>query len=131
MAIENLTTTLLSNGLPVLLKESHVAPVASFWGAMSGDGSADGFFATAVGTYYVYEKTEGLSWTDYGGGFITHWVGFDSSRANGFHSFLLDENGWAVPGGDGPTGGCVALGAGMAEQLYWFVDYGTRVEVHW
>jgi zinc protease len=31
MAIENLTTTHLSNGLPVLIKESHVAPVASFW----------------------------------------------------------------------------------------------------
>jgi zinc protease len=31
MAIENLTTLSLSNGLPVLLKESHVAPVASFW----------------------------------------------------------------------------------------------------
>src|SRR5215204_65201 len=31
MAIDNLTTTHLSNGLPVLIKESHVAPVASFW----------------------------------------------------------------------------------------------------
>lgn len=31
MAIENLTTTRLTNGLPVLIKESHVAPVASFW----------------------------------------------------------------------------------------------------
>ena len=31
MAIENLTTTRLSNGLPILIKESHVAPVASFW----------------------------------------------------------------------------------------------------
>jgi zinc protease len=31
MAIDNLTTTRLSNGLPVLIKESHVAPVASFW----------------------------------------------------------------------------------------------------
>jgi zinc protease len=31
MAIENLTTTCLTNGLPVLIKESHVAPVASFW----------------------------------------------------------------------------------------------------
>src|SRR5688500_19894464 len=31
MAIENLTTTQLSNGMPTLIKESHVAPVASFW----------------------------------------------------------------------------------------------------
>ena len=106
-------------------------PVATYWGAMGSDGSADGFFATAVGTHYVYDKTEGLNWTDYGGGFITHWAGFDPNRANGFHSYLKDENGWPVPGGDGPTGGCVALEPGAAEHLYWFVSIGTRVEVHW
>lgn len=31
MAIEGLTKTTLSNGLQIVLKESHVAPVASFW----------------------------------------------------------------------------------------------------
>lgn len=31
MAIEGLTKTTLTNGLQVVLKESHVAPVASFW----------------------------------------------------------------------------------------------------
>lgn len=31
MAFEQLTTTQLDNGLPVLIQESHVAPVASFW----------------------------------------------------------------------------------------------------
>ena len=106
-------------------------PVASYWGAMGGDGSADGFFATAVGTHYVYDKTEGLNWTDFGGGWITHWVGFDPNRANGFHSYLKDENGWPVPGGDGPTGGCVALDPAAAEHVYWFASIGTRVEVHW
>lgn len=105
--------------------------IASYWGAMGSDGSADGFFATAVGTHYVYEKTEALSWTDYGGGWIRDWVGFDPNRLNGFHSFLMDENGWQVPGGDGPTGGCVALEPTIAEQVFWFVSIGTRVEVHW
>lgn len=105
--------------------------VATYWGAIGSDGSADGFFATAVGTHYVYEMTEGLVWTDYGGGWIRHWVGFDPGRLNGFHSYLLDENGWPVPGGDGPTGGCVALEPGAAEHLFWFVSVGTRVEVHW
>lgn len=107
------------------------APVGSYWAAMGADGSDDGFFATAVGSWSVYEMTEGLSWTDYGGGFITNWVGFDPNRFNGFHSFLLDENGWLVPGGDGPTGGCVALESGAATHLFAFVSIGTRVEVHW
>ncbi len=31
MPIDHLTTTRLSNGLPVLIRASHVAPVASFW----------------------------------------------------------------------------------------------------
>jgi zinc protease len=31
MTIDNLTTTRLSNGLPVLIRASQVAPVASFW----------------------------------------------------------------------------------------------------
>ncbi len=106
-------------------------PVGSYWAAMGADGSADGFFATAVGSWSVYEMTEGLSWTDYGGGFITNWAGFDPNRLNGFHSFLLDENGWPVPGGDGPTGGCVALDPGAAAHLFSFVGIGTRVEVHW
>jgi hypothetical protein len=107
------------------------APVNGFWAAMGADGSADGFFATAVGSWSVYEKTEGLAWTDFGGGFITHWAGFDPNRLNGFHSFLLDENGWPIAGGDGPTGGCVALDPWAAAELYWFVSVGTRVEVHW
>lgn len=107
------------------------SPVGSFWAAMGADGSDDGFYATAVGSWSVYEMTEELSWTDYGGGFITNWAGFDPNRLNGFHSYLLDENGWPVPGGDGPTGGCVALDPGAAAQLFSFVTFGTRVEVHW
>lgn len=106
-------------------------PIATFWAAMGWDSSADGFFATAIGTYWVYEKTEGLTWTDWASAWITDWVGFDPSRVNGFHSFLKDENGWLIPGGDGPTGGCVALDPAAAEQLFWFAEVGMRVEVRW
>jgi hypothetical protein len=59
------------------------------------------------------------------------WVGFDPSRVNGFHSFSMDENGNVIKGGDGPTGGCVALEPSAAAALYDFADYGMRVEVHW
>ena len=107
------------------------APVASYWAAMGSDQSDDGFFATAVGTYYVYEKVGGLSWTDYGGAWVADWVGFDSSRLNGFHTYSMDASGQVIPGGDGPTGGCVALAPAAADQLFAFVSVGARVEVHW
>src|SRR5215217_3940502 len=91
----------------VTLYEGDVA-VAGYWAAMGSDASDDGFFATAVGTYYVYEKYGGLSWTDWGGAWVGDWVGFDPNRLNGFHTYLLDMAGQVIPGGDGPTGGCVA-----------------------
>lgn len=106
------------------------APLASFWAAMGSDPSDDGFFATAVGTYYVYEKYGGLSWTDWGGAWIDDWVGFDPNRLNGFHSYSMDNTGQVLPDGAGPTGGCVALDPAAADQLFAFVSIGTRVEVH-
>jgi hypothetical protein len=113
----------------VTLYEGDV-PVASYWSAMGSDPSDDGFFATAVGTYYVYEKIGGLSWTNYGGAWVADWAGFDPDRLNGFHTYSMDAGGQIIPGGDGPTGGCVALAPAAADQLFAFVSLGTRVEVH-
>jgi uncharacterized protein YraI len=106
------------------------SPVATYWAAMGSDPSDDGFFATAVGTYYVYDKYGGLSWTDWGGAWVGDWIGFDPVRLNGFHTYSMDTVGQVIPGGDGPTGGCVALAPAAADQLFAFVDVGTRVEVH-
>jgi hypothetical protein len=113
----------------VTLYEGDVA-VASYWAAMGSDHSDDGFFATAVGTYYVYEKIAGLNWTDWGGAWVGNWVGFDPARLNGFHTYSMDAGGQVIPGGDGPTGGCVALAPPAADHLFAFVSVGTRVEVH-
>lgn len=107
------------------------APVASYWAAMGRDASDDGFFATAVGTYHVYEKVGGLNWTDWGGAWVGSWVGFDPDRLNGFHSYSMDETGAVLPDGAAPTGGCVALDPAAADQVFAFVSVGTRVEVHW
>jgi len=104
--------------------------VAAYWAAMGSDPSDDGFFATAVGTYYVYDTYGGLSWTDWGGAWVGDWIGFDPVRLNGFHTYSMDTAGQMIPGGDGPTGGCVALAPAAADQLFAFVDVGTRVEVH-
>ena len=104
--------------------------VAAYWAAMGSDPSDDGFFATAVGTYYVYDKYGGLSWTDWGGAWVGDWVGFDPARLNGFHTYAMDAAGQVIAGGDGPTGGCVALAPAAADQLFAFVSVGTRVDVH-
>jgi lipoprotein-anchoring transpeptidase ErfK/SrfK len=114
----------------VTLYEGDVV-VAAYWAAMGSDPSDDGFFATAVGTYYVYEKYGGLSWTDWGGAWVGDWVGFDLTRLNGFHTYSMDMAGQVIPGGDDPTGGCVALAPAAADQLFAFVSVGTRVEVHY
>jgi uncharacterized protein YgiM (DUF1202 family) len=118
-----------SSGI-VTLNEGGWA-VAQFWGAMGWDQSDDGFFATANGTYYVYAKERGLTWTDWGKTFVRFFVAFDPARANGFHSYSLDGSGNVLPGGANATGGCVALMPAFAEALFDFAEVGTRVEVHW
>lgn len=105
--------------------------IASYSGSLGYDDSDDGYYATAIGTYYIYAKYADLAWTDYGQAYITDWVAFDPERNNGFHSWSLDENGNVLPWGDGPTGGCVALEPWAANELYHFADIGMRVEVHW
>lgn len=105
--------------------------VASYWGAVGWDSSSDGFYSTAVGTYYVYSKHAPIAWTDWGQTYIMYWVGFDSTRFNGFHSYSLDANGNVLPNGAGATGGCIATDLGAASAIYDFSEIGMRVEVHW
>ena len=106
-------------------------PIATYVASMGFDDSDDGFYATALGSYHVYEKVGGLSWTPYGQAYIKYWVGFDQSRLNGFHSYSLNENGKRIRGGDGPTGGCIATDPQSAKEIYHFATEGMRVEVHW
>jgi uncharacterized protein YraI len=105
--------------------------IAAFWGAMGFDLTDNGFYATANGTYYVYEKNAALTWTDWAKGYIAYFVAFDPDRFNGFHGYTMDKRGNVIEGGDGPTGGCIALDPGLAEVLYEFATFGMRVEIHW
>jgi hypothetical protein len=98
---------------------------------MGYDQSDAGYYATAIGTYYVYAKYAPLAWTDYGQAFIADWVAFDPDRNNGFHSWSMDGDGNVLPWGDGATGGCVALEPSAAAAVYDFAEIGMRVEVHW
>ena len=105
--------------------------IGYWWAAMGFDTSDDGFYATAIGTYYVYEKNAALTWTDWARGYIEYFVAFDPERFNGFHSWTMDKNGNVIEGGNGATGGCIASEPGLAAALYEFATFGMRVEIHW
>lgn len=105
--------------------------VASYWGALGYDSSDDGYYATAIGTYSVYAMNAGLTASSTGDVWFTHWVAFDPDRANGFHTYSMDADGALIAGGDGPTGGCVALDPDAAADLFAFAEIGMTVEVHW
>lgn len=106
-------------------------PIATYVASMGFDDSENGFYATALGSYHVYDKHAGLTWTPYGQAFIKYWVGFDPSRLNGFHSYSLNEDGKRIRGGDGPTGGCISTDPQSAKEIHGFATVGMRVEVHW
>lgn len=119
-----------SSGLVTLFEGGQAT--YSVWGAMGWDQSESGFYATANGSYTVFAREEGLTWTDWGRAYVTHYVAFDPYRANGFHSYALDKTGHLLSGGgNGPTGGCVAVAPWAIERIWDFATIGTRVEVHW
>jgi hypothetical protein len=105
--------------------------IAAFWGSLGWEETDDGFYATAIGSYTVYAFDHSLHYTDFAGNYISHWVGFDPVRFNGFHSYTKDKRGKILPNGAGLTAGCVALAPGDIDQLYDFAQMGMRVEVHW
>ncbi len=104
--------------------------VGAYGAALSGN-TDESYYATATGTYFVYSKVAGLNYTPFAQAYIMYWVGFDSWRQNGFHSWTMDYQGYLKPGGNGPTLGCVSTTPEVAAVLYSFTTIGTRVEIHW
>ena len=84
---------------------------------------------TPIGTYTIQNKIAELTWTPYAQNYFTHWAAFDQANELGFHSWVLDASGRMVPGGDGPTWGCIATHPEDAAQIFAFVDVGTRIEI--
>lgn len=103
---------------------------ATYWGSVGYDTSSDGFFSTASGRFSVYAMYEPLGYTAWADAYISHWIGFDPSRSNGFHSYSKDANGGILSNGAGKTGGCVALDPGAIQAVFDFAYMGMRVEVH-
>lgn len=118
-----------SSGLVRLMIGEDVA--GAFWASLGFDTSDYGFYATALGTYYVYGFAQGLNYTAWADAWITDWVAFDPERYNGFHSYSKDQYGNILPNGAGKTGGCVALAPGDIDQLFDFAQMNMRVEIHW
>lgn len=104
--------------------------VDRFDAAVSAD-PGEGFYSTAIGTYGIYQKIAGLTYTPYADAYFKHWAGFDPERYNGFHSWTMDADGNVLNGGWGTTAGCVATDPANAEIIFDFVEIGTRIEIHW
>ena len=105
-------------------------PQATFSAVMS-ESQGEDFYATASGTYYIFALDYSLHYTPYADAYISHWIAFDGSRDNGFHSYTKDANGDILWWGAAPTWGCVALAPGDIDAVYDFAEIGMRVEVHW
>ena len=72
--------------------------VATYTGKTGADRSAEGFYATAPGTFHVYSMNKDLAQTPFAEGvYLTDWVGFDPIRSNGFHSPVRDASGNLQP----------------------------------
>ena len=103
----------------------EVSPVAV--GEQIGTGE---YASTQTGTFYVHEKVAELAFDPPYNAYISHWVGFDADKANGFHSFLKDEEGRVVDASTGRvSNGCIRTGA--PEEVFAFAEIGMPVYVHW
>lgn len=105
--------------------------VAQFDSLIGKDLSADGYYSTALGTFYVHVKEKALAETPFAEGvYLTDFVGFDPYRSNGFHSPVRDEFGNIVVTGGTSTLGCVRLSEDDAIFLFNFAEIGTPVVIH-
>ena len=88
------------------------------------------YASTQTGTFYVHEKVAELAFDPPYNAYISHWVGFDADKANGFHSFLKDEDGNVADASTGRvSNGCIRTGA--PEEVFAFAEIGMPVYVHW
>jgi hypothetical protein len=85
--------------------------------------------STQTGLFHVYAKTEELAYDAPYDTYISHWVGFDIDKANGFHSFLKDASGTVVDSSTGRiSNGCIRTGD--PEAIFAFAEIGMPVLVH-
>lgn len=87
------------------------------------------YLSTQTGLFAVHTKVEALTYDAPYDTYISHWVGFDAEKDNGFHSLLKDAAGNVVDASTGRvSNGCIRTGG--AEALYAFAEIGMPVYVH-
>jgi hypothetical protein len=102
----------------------EIAPVAVGVQVDTGE-----YLSTQTGVFSIYNKIEPLVYDEPYNTYISHWVGFDPAKDNGFHSFLKDESGAVVDASTGRvSNGCIRTGD--AEAIYGFAEVGMVVWVH-
>ena len=84
--------------------------------------------STQTGLFTVYVKTAPCTFDAPYNTYIQWWVGFDPEKANGFHSFLLNEAGAVVDASTGRvSNGCIRTGD--AEAVFQYAEIGMPVFV--
>ena len=102
----------------------EIAPVAV--GAQVDTGE---YASTQTGLFHVNSKIEDLAYDPPYDTYISHWVGFDLDKANGFHSLLKDKTGKVVDARSGRiSNGCIRTGE--PEAIFAFAEIGMPVWVH-
>jgi lipoprotein-anchoring transpeptidase ErfK/SrfK len=85
--------------------------------------------STQTGLFYVHVKTPDLTYDAPYDTYISHWVGFDPDKDNGFHSLLKDAGGNVVDASTGRvSNGCIR--SGDVEAIFEFAEIGMPVLVH-
>jgi hypothetical protein len=88
------------------------------------------YASTQTGLFYVNSKVEDLAYDPPYDTYISHWVGFDPAKANGFHSLLKDAQGNVVDESTGRvSNGCIRTGE--EEAIFAYAEIGMPVWVHW
>lgn len=88
------------------------------------------YASSQTGLFYVHTKIEELAYDPPYDTYISHWIGYDADRANGFHSFLKDAAGTVVDPSTGRvSNGCIRTGS--PEVVYAYAELGMPVWVHW
>lgn len=88
------------------------------------------YLSTQTGVFSVNTRNPKLVYDAPFDTYISHWVGFDPIRDNGFHSFLKDAEGNVVDASTGRvSNGCIRTGE--PEAIYAFSEIGMAVVVHY
>jgi hypothetical protein len=88
------------------------------------------YVSTQTGLFYVHNMIEGLAYDAPYDTYISHWIGFDPAKDNGFHSFLKDADGNVVDASTGRvSNGCIRTP--NVERVFAYAEIGMPVWVHW